>query len=457
MLELFGDKAAARALAARLGVPVLRGTDGGVSVDEAAAFLATLPAGAAMILKAVAGGGGRGARIVHHRDELADAYAPLPVGGDVGLRQRLALRRGVAAAGPPHRGADRRRRPRREPPLGAGVQHPAPPPEADRDGAQPHARRRVRDRIIDDALRIAARGGLREPRHVRVPRRRRRPGDDARYVFLEANPRLQVEHTVTEEVLGLDLVRAQLELAAGATLGELGLDQASVPAPRGIAVQARVNMETMSPDGVTRPASGVLTAFEVPSGAGYRTDSFGYVGYRTSTSFDSLLAKVIVHTPSGRLADAARQGQPRPGRVPHRGRGHQRRVPAEHPRASRGGGGGGHDPLRRRPPARAGGAGEPGRNGSTSPPATRRTATGPRLAGVKLASADPLAVLDYGKSAVAARPPRAAATAAASRRRRRPGRHHARGARRSRAPSCRSPWPRATPCAPASSCSSWKR
>ena len=109
---------------------------------------------------------------------------------------------------------------------------------------------------------------------------------------------------MTEEVLGLDLVRAQLELAGGTTLAELGLTQASVPAPRGIAVQARVNMETMSPDGVTRPASGVLTAFEVPSGAGYRTDSFGYAGYRTSTSFDSLLAKVIVHTPSDRLTDA---------------------------------------------------------------------------------------------------------------------------------------------------------
>ena len=128
--------------------------------------------------------------------------------------------------------------------------------------------------------------------------------DTGRHVFIEANPRLQVEHTVTEEVLGIDIVRAQLELAAGRTLGELGLDQAAVPAPRGIAVQCRVNMETMVADGTARPGGGVLTAFEVPSGNGYRTDSFGYVGYRTSASFDSLLAKVIVHTPSTALPDA---------------------------------------------------------------------------------------------------------------------------------------------------------
>ncbi len=128
--------------------------------------------------------------------------------------------------------------------------------------------------------------------------------DTGRHVFIEANPRLQVEHTVTEEVLGIDIVRAQLELAAGRTLGEVGLDQAAVAAPRGIAVQCRVNMETMVADGTARPGGGVLTAFEVPSGNGYRTDSFGYVGYRTSASFDSLLAKVIVHTPSSALPDA---------------------------------------------------------------------------------------------------------------------------------------------------------
>ena len=70
--------------------------------------------------------------------------------------------------------------------------------------------------------------------------------------FIEANVRLQVEHTVTEEVTGIDLVKAQLEIAAGATLGELKLRQQDIPVPAGIAIQARVNLETMQPDGSVR-------------------------------------------------------------------------------------------------------------------------------------------------------------------------------------------------------------
>ena len=73
------------------------------------------------------------------------------------------------------------------------------------------------------------------------------------FAFIEANPRLQVEHTVTEEVYGVDLVAIQLELAAGRSLADLRLLQADVPAPRGTAVQARINLETMQPDGSSRP------------------------------------------------------------------------------------------------------------------------------------------------------------------------------------------------------------
>jgi acetyl-CoA carboxylase carboxyltransferase component/biotin carboxyl carrier protein len=119
--------------------------------------------------------------------------------------------------------------------------------------------------------------------------------DGDRFVFIEGNARLQVEHTVTEEVTGLDLVRLQLEIAGGASLGDLHLRQADVPAPRGHAVQVRVNLETMAADGSARPAGGLLTAFEPPSGPGIRVDGFGYAGYRTSARFDSLLAKLIVH------------------------------------------------------------------------------------------------------------------------------------------------------------------
>src|ERR1019366_5035349 len=116
--------------------------------------------------------------------------------------------------------------------------------------------------------------------------------------------RLQVEHTVTEAVTGVDLVQTQIRLEQGATLAELGLDAPGVARPRGYAIQARVNMETIGPDGAIRPAGGTLAVYEAPSGPGVRTDGFGYPGYRTSNAFDSLLAKVIAHAPSPNFADA---------------------------------------------------------------------------------------------------------------------------------------------------------
>ncbi|TKW76468.1 MAG: biotin/lipoyl-binding protein, partial [Bradyrhizobium icense] len=132
-------------------------------------------------------------------------------------------------------------------------------------------------------------------------------GNDDRFAFIEANPRLQVEHTVTEEVLGIDLVRAQLAVADGATLGSLGLAQSYVPKPRGYAVQLRVNMETMDETGATQPTGGTLSMFDLPSGPGVRVDTFGYSGYKTSAAFDSLLAKVIVHSTSAEWRDAVQK------------------------------------------------------------------------------------------------------------------------------------------------------
>ena len=126
------------------------------------------------------------------------------------------------------------------------------------------------------------------------------------FCFIEANPRLQVEHTVTEEVWGVDLVKTQLRLAGGASLDETGLRQA---APRGHAIQLRVNMETMTADGSAKPGGGTLTSFEPPSGPGVRVDTYGYAGYRTNPNFDSLLAKVIVHAPSADFGDVLQRAE----------------------------------------------------------------------------------------------------------------------------------------------------
>src|SRR5262249_23486284 len=126
------------------------------------------------------------------------------------------------------------------------------------------------------------------------------------FFFIEANPRLQVEHTVTEQVIGIDLVQLQLALAGGRSLAALGLIE-GVPAPTGYALQLRINMETMDAAGGATPSAGTLTAFDLPFGAGVRVETFGYTGYRTTTAFDSLLAKLIVHTRGGTFADVVRK------------------------------------------------------------------------------------------------------------------------------------------------------
>ena len=163
---------------------------------------------------------------------------------------------------------------------------------------------RLRDALIAAALRMAHAAKLANlatfeflvAQHAK---------DNADFVFIEANARLQVEHTVTEEVTGIDLVRAQLDIAAGRTLEELGLSVRHIPAPRGMAMQVRVNAETMSSDGSVRPAAGVLDAFDPPAGPGVRVDTGVHGNARVNPRFDSLLAKVIVHVVPARLDQAA--------------------------------------------------------------------------------------------------------------------------------------------------------
>ena len=120
----------------------------------------------------------------------------------------------------------------------------------------------MRDRLIGAAIRLAE-----EVRYDNLGTFEflveARPDDgDAGWAFIEANPRLQVEHTVTEEVTGVDLVKLQLQLAGGKSIRELGLLQSEAPPPRGFAMQVRINMESMGSDGATKPSGGTITAFE---------------------------------------------------------------------------------------------------------------------------------------------------------------------------------------------------
>jgi acetyl/propionyl-CoA carboxylase alpha subunit len=303
-LELFGDKVRARSVAAEHGVPVLAGTSEAASLAEAHAFLASLAEGEAMIIKAVSGGGGRGVRVVRSADELGEAYerasseARSAFGNpEVYLERFLPQARhievqiaGDASGEVSHFWERDCSLQRRHQKIVEFAPSPALPPE-------------TRARILEAAVRLGRESGYTNLGTFEFLVDAA-SGDDTSFAFLEANARLQVEHTVTEEVTGVDLVQLQLQLASGHTLSDLGLMQEQVPAPRGFAVEARVNMETMRPDGMATPAGGTLTAFEPPSGHGVRTDSFGYAGYPTSPRYDSLLAKLIAHSQSSSFLDA---------------------------------------------------------------------------------------------------------------------------------------------------------
>ena len=296
-LELFGDKGRARAAAIAADVPVLEGCNSAVSLDEAERFFARLDGGA-MIIKAVAGGGGRGTRIVSNEGEIDSAYercrseAQAAFGvADVYVEQFLPRARHVEVqilgdreGNVTHLGERECSVQRRH----QKVVEVAPAPALDDD---------LRAAIVAAAVRFAEREGYENLGTfeflVDASGSAAQP-----FVFIETNARLQVEHTVTEEVTGVDIVQSQIRLASGATLGQLGLDKAQPIQPRGYAIQTRVCMETFGEDGAVRPASGTLTAYEAPNGPGVRTDGFGYAGYRTSTAFDSLLAKVIAHSPA---------------------------------------------------------------------------------------------------------------------------------------------------------------
>jgi acetyl/propionyl-CoA carboxylase alpha subunit/acetyl-CoA carboxylase carboxyltransferase component len=304
-LELFGDKARARAAARAAGVPVIRGIDHAVSLDEAGTFFNALGEGGAMIIKAVAGGGGRGTRAVTAAAEIETAYkrcgseAEAAFGrGDVYVEEFIPRARhvevqilGDLAGCVAHLGERECSVQRRF----QKVIEIAPAPYLADD---------LRRAIIDAAMRFARSVGYSNLGTFEfLIDVSGHPGAQP-FTFIEANARLQVEHTVTEEVTGVDLVQTQIRLAEGVSIGALGLDAPGIATPRGYAIQARVNMETLRPDGTFRPDGGTLTVYEAPNGPGVRCDGFGYAGYRTSGAFDSLLAKVICRSPGGCFADA---------------------------------------------------------------------------------------------------------------------------------------------------------
>ncbi len=280
MLALFGDKVRARTLASSLGIPVLPGSPRALAgVEDAERVGAEI--GFPLMLKAAAGGGGRGMRVVTSIGEIGAAFARCSseaeaAFGDGSLFIEKLIERprhvevqvlGDCDGNVVHlweRDCSVQLRNQK-------VVEVAPAPNLSVE---------LRDRLLADAVRLAEAARYVNAGTVEFLVSTER---DA-YWFIECNPRIQVEHTVTEQVTGIDLVETQFAIAAGATLASLGwAEQRAVPQPRGFAVQARVVSTNV----------GTLRAYREPSGVGVRVDGCGYVGYAPAPEFDPLLAKVI--------------------------------------------------------------------------------------------------------------------------------------------------------------------
>lgn len=288
-LSLFGDKVAARRIAQECGLAVLEGSAAAATLADVEAFFAN--AGCTIIIKALAGGGGRGMRVVRAAEEVEEAFARCTSeaqsafgNGSVYVEQFVENAKhievqiiGDGQGDVSHLGERECTLQRRHQKL---IEIAPSPWLADN----------LRADICACAVELGKKVNYRGLGTIEFLV----DANSADYYFMEANARLQVEHTVTEEVTGIDLVQNQLAIAAGASLADLALTQDNIPSPTGFSLQARVNLETMDAQGNVKPTGGRLNKFNVPSGPGLRTDTYGYAGYTTSPSYDSLLAKVIV-------------------------------------------------------------------------------------------------------------------------------------------------------------------
>ncbi|MFB7449561.1 pyruvate carboxylase [Streptomyces sp. NPDC056194] len=299
-LELTGNKARAVAAAREAGVPVLGSSAPSTDVDELVAAAEAI--GFPVFVKAVAGGGGRGMRRVEDPATLRESIEAAAREAESAFGDATVFLE-KAVVDPRHievqiladgrgdvihlfeRDCSLQRRHQK-------VIELAPAPNLDPA---------VRQRICDDAVKFARRIGYRNAGTVEFLL-----DPDGNHVFIEMNPRIQVEHTVTEEVTDIDLVQSQLRIAAGETLADLGLSQESVVL-RGAALQCRITTE--DPANGFRPDTGMISAYRSPGGSGIRLDGgTTHAGTEVSAHFDSMLVKLTCRGRDFRTAvDRARR------------------------------------------------------------------------------------------------------------------------------------------------------
>ena len=280
-MRLMGDKIRARAAMADAGVPTLPGSAG--LNDEAQLFDAVERIGYPVILKASAGGGGRGMKIVWDRDKLVESWA-------------MGRTEAQAAFGNPEMYMER---------YCARPRHIEIQVVADKHGHYMHlgerecSIQRRHQKVLEESPSVALPEATRAKLVAASVRAIEAIGytnvgtmeylldADGQFYFMEMNTRLQVEHPVTELVTGIDLVREQIRIAAGEPLSFTDERRA-----RGHAIELRINAEDPN---TFAPWPGKITALHMPGGLGVRVDTHVYAGYMVPPNYDSLLAKVIVH------------------------------------------------------------------------------------------------------------------------------------------------------------------
>jgi acetyl-CoA carboxylase biotin carboxylase subunit len=277
-----GDKIAAKQAVKAAGIPVVPGSDGGVStVEEAMAAAESI--GFPVLIKAAAGGGGRGMKVAKDRDALAEAVATASAeakaafgDGTVYMERYLQTPRHieVQVIADSHgtvchlgeRDCSLQRRHQK-------VMEEAPSPAIDAA-----AREKIGKVVVDAVSRIGYLGvGTIEFLY-----------EDGAFYFIEMNTRLQVEHPVTEAITGIDLVREQIRIAAGLPLSFTQKDVLF----EGHAIECRINAENPR---TFAPSPGQVTDFHAPGGLGVRLDSAVFAGYTIPPYYDSLIGKLIVH------------------------------------------------------------------------------------------------------------------------------------------------------------------
>ena len=280
-IRLMGDKATARKTMAEVGVPIVPGTPGPVEdVEEALGFAREI--GVPVIIKAAAGGGGKGMRVANDPDVFARAFqlarseALSAFGSDeVYVEKYLARPRhiefqilGDSHGNVIHLGERDCSVQRRHQKLIEESPSPAMTPD-------------LRKRMGDDAVR-----GAKAIDYVGAGTIEMLLDTDGSYYFMEMNTRIQVEHPVTEMITGVDLVKEQIRVAAGERLSVT-----SMPPLRGHVIEVRVNAE--DPARNFQPSPGRIDVFNPPGGPGVRVDTHIYTGFTVPPYYDSLLAKLI--------------------------------------------------------------------------------------------------------------------------------------------------------------------